>query len=182
MKILIAVLLMFFCLAACHKDEKLSPVTATTTAAVLVSPGITIPDKAVLKLKLFRDSVIYDETSISFEHAASPAYNSNLDAVYFAGFGQLGFASISTDGRDLSQYVLPYTQGMAIRLDLHAKTDGICKVMISDESAIPAGVHIWLKDKLLKDSVDISKQNYSFNVSLPDTSSFGKNRLAVILK
>ncbi len=53
---------------------------------------------------------------------------------------------------------------------------------MSDDEAIPADIHIWLKDKYSKDSVDIRKQNYSFDVTLADSNSFGKNRLEVILK
>ena len=183
MKISIPIVLMLFCLTACHKEEILAP--ATAPKAKLASASIkhdTIPDNAVLKFKLFRDSLIYDETAICFKHSAGLAYNLQVDAPYLAGFGQLSFASISSNGRDLAIYTLPYTQGMAVRFDLHAKTDGICKVMMSYESAIPADIHIWLKDNYLKDSVDVSKGNYSFNVSQLDTNSFGKNRLEVILK
>ena len=174
---------MLFCLMACRKEEKLSPVTAAK--AKLASSGIkydTIPDKAVLKIELFRDSIISDETAIAFEHTACLAYNSLIDAPYFAGTGQLSFASISSDGRDLAINTLPYKQGMAIRFDVHAKTDGLYKVMVSSESAVPSDIHIWLKDKYLKDSVDISKKNYSFKISQVDTNSFGKNRLELILK
>ncbi len=129
MKIRIPTVLIVFCLVACHKDGKLAPGTAPT--ATLASASIkydTIPDKAVLKLKLFKDSLTHDETAISFEHTAGLAYNLNLDAVYFAGFGQLSLASISSDGKDLAHYELPYTRGMATPdLICTQKTDGICK-------------------------------------------------------
>jgi len=183
MKILIPIIVVFFCLQACKKEANLSPgAKPVVTVGMAAVKYDTIPDKALFKVKLFRDNVTYDETAISFAHTASLVYNPNVDSEYFMGFGQLSFASIAGDGRDLAQYQVPYKPGMSIRFDLHAKTNGVCHVTLSDESGIPSDIHIWLKDKYLKDSVDIRTANYSFNVNTLDTNSFGKNRLEVILK
>src|ERR1700693_3658513 len=95
---LLSVLL--FSLVACQKEAEILPKAGSsistakiTSIANLTSKPDTIPDKAQLKIKLCKDSINTDETTLFFDHKASINYVFNEDAVYFAGFGQVSLAS-----------------------------------------------------------------------------------------
>jgi hypothetical protein len=185
-KILLS-LLVLFSLVACQKAAQIIPninsgTSKTTPPPVVTVKPDTIPDKAVFKLKLSKDTINTDETAFIFKSTGKTTYNPMEDAPYFPGNGQVSLASISSDGRDLAINNLPYTPGMSIRLDANTRASGAYSLAISYENQIPTSIHIWLKDIYLKDSLDVSTKSYSFNVNLADTNSFGKNRFKVILK
>ncbi len=182
-----------FSLTSCKKDAEIAPMTETTTstlstskASISVAPlktgKDTIPDNAFFKIQLGKDSINTDETLIQFNHRAGLNLSTSYDAPYFNGFGQVSLASISGNGVDLAIYSLPYTPGMSIALDVHAKTDGAYFLKMSNETNIPSGVHILLKDTYLKDSVDVRSVNYNFKITKADTNSFGHNRFKLVVK
>lgn len=172
-----------FSLAACKKAEDVLPKVATGVTKNVLPPKIdTVPDHAMIKVKLCKDSVNTDETTLVFNHLASANFCSDNDALYFNGFGKVSLASISADGKDMAIYSLPYTPQMSVGLDVRTKTDGTYLLKVSDESKIPSNIQVWLKDSYLKDSVDVCKGNYSFSVAKADTNSFGKRRFSIILK
>lgn len=175
--------LSLFALAACQKEAKVWPqnINISPVATVATSQD-TIPDKACFKIKLIKDSMNYDETAIVFDHTTSTVYNSTWDAIYFTGFGNESLSTLSSDGRALAINRLPYSPGMSIYLDIHAKTDGNFFLETSYENDIPANIHIWLSDTFLKDSVDIGVANYNFSVSKTDTNSMGSKRFKLTLK
>ena len=172
-----------FSLAACNKSEDILPKVPMKVAKTIILPALaTIPDTAMLKIKLCKDSVNTDETTFVFNHSSSTRFCYNDDALYFTGFGQVSLASISTDGRDMAIFSLPYTAEMSIGLDARVKTDGDYLLKISYERKIPSNIQVWLKDSYLKDSLDVGKGNYHFNVVKADTNSFGKRRFKIVLK
>jgi hypothetical protein len=172
-----------FSLFACNKAEDVLPKVAMKVTKNIILPKIdTVPDNAIIKIKLCKDSVNTDETALFFDHTAGTRFSYNDDAPYFSGFGQVSLASISTDGKDMAIYSLPYTPQMSVGLDIRTKTDGTYLLKISKESKVPSDIHVWLKDTYLKDSVDVCKGNYQFNVVKADTNSFGKRRFRIILK
>jgi len=182
MKKLILPSLILLALAACKKEEKISPKAPQLIAtALLVTKPDTIPDSAMLKIKLGADSINTDETLFIFNHKSSPRYVFNEDAPYFQGFGQVSLASISSDGKDLAINGLPYTFGTSIGLDVHTKNNGIYFLEISYQKKIPSNTQIWIKDSYLKDSVDLCTRNCTFNVSKADTNSFGSKRFKLVL-
>lgn len=183
MKKIIAILLVLFSLASCRK-ERVIPVKVTpgiSTSIAAAKPD-TIPDNAVLGIRLFRDSVNNDEILVNFNHTASPNYILDEDAPYFMGYGQVSLASISADGRDLAINKLPYKPGMEIGLDVHAKTTGIYFLDINYEKKIPSDIQVWVKDNYMKDSCNISIQKYSINIIKADTNSFGSKRFKLMFK
>jgi hypothetical protein len=170
-------------LAACQKETKIAPENIpVSTVSIVAASQDTIPDKASFKIKLIKDSMNYDETAIVFDHTASGVYNSSWDAIYFTGFGNESLSSLSGDGRALAINRLPYSPGMSIYLDMHAKVDGNFFLKTSYDNNIPANIHIWLTDTFLKDSVDIGVANYNFSVSKADTNSMGGKRFKLTLK
>ena len=183
MKKLSLLSVVLFSLAACNKAENILPKLSMKVTKNIVLPKIdTIPDNAMLKIKLCKDSVNTDETTLIFNHSASTRFSYDDDALYFTGFGQVSMASISTDGKDMAIYSLPYTPGMSIGLDARTKTDGAYLLKISYENKMPSNIQVWLKDNYLKDSVDVCKGNYNFNVAKADTNSFGKRRFKLTFK
>jgi hypothetical protein len=194
MRIYTLLLLSLFAFAACKKEAKILPKTtpATTTVVTAVKPDTTpvaaaakpdtIPDKAALKIQVVKDGSNYDEAMFVFNHTSKLTYDANIDAAYFAGFGEVSLASISADGQGLAVYNLPYKSGMAIGLDVEAKADGPLYFKISYEKKIPENIQIWVKDTYLKDSVNVCNGNYNFNVTKADTNSFGTKRFKLIIK
>ena len=175
--------LSLFSLAACQKEAKvILPDVPAGSVAIVAASQDTIPDKACFKIKLIKDSMNYDETAIVFDHTASTIYNSTWDAIYFTGFGKESLSSLSSDGRELAINRLPYSPGMSIYLDMHAKANGNLFLETSYENNIPANIHIWLTDTFLKDSVEIGVANYNFSVSKADTNSMGGKRFKLTLK
>ena len=182
MKPLILLSFVLFALVACKKEETIAPkTTPQKSTASIVAKTDTIPDSAALKITLGKDSINTDETMFVFNHTYSLAYVFDQDAPYFQGFGQVSLASISSNGRDLAINGLPYTSGMSVGLDVQAKTSGAYFLKISYEKKIPTTVQVWLKDTYLKDSVNVSLKNYSFNVSKADTNSYGNKRFRLVL-
>ena len=196
MKASILLLATIFLFAACKKEtvvaSKTPPVTqspstsgsnqgqvSTTTTA---TPPDTLADRAMMKIKLVKDSDNYDETMFIFTHSASSSFDLNEDSPYFPGYGQESLSSISADGRDLVINTLPYTPGAPIRLNVNAKSDGAFSLQISFENKIPANVDVTIKDSYLKSSTNISSAPYQFNVVKSDTSTYGANRFTLILK
>jgi hypothetical protein len=180
MKAIVLFPLILFSLASCKKEKKTVPVLAPAVSSSVKTD--TIPDKAVFKLKLAKDSTNTDETMFVFSHRYRLGSFNGEDAVYFAGNGQVSLASVSKDGEDLSINGLPYTPCMSIGLDIHAKTSGSYLLKISYEKEIPADIEIWIKDTYLRDSVNARTGNYSFNIDKADTNSFGGKRFRLILK
>jgi hypothetical protein len=173
-------------LAACKKEEQIVPKATTnqqvTTTTVATTPVVAaIPDTAMVRIRLANtaDATQYDETLFIFNHASTLAYGSN-DAAYFQGFGQVSLSGVTSDNRNVSIYGLPYTAGMSVPLNVNTKADGSYSLGISYESKIPSGTHVWVKDAYLKDSVDVCKGNYSFNVAKADTNSFGSKRFKLV--
>jgi len=189
MKKLLLLSLISLSLAACQKEAIVLSKKPSAPASAAPGPAIvakvntdTIPDKSAFKIKLVKDSTNSDETLLTFNHLATCKYSSSNDAPYFAGFGQVSLASVSSDGIDLAINQMPYTPGMSIGLDVHAKTDGAYQLQISYVHNMPANIQIWLKDNYLKDSLNVCLKKYDFKVSTADTSSFGQKRFRLILK
>ncbi|MBS1529343.1 MAG: hypothetical protein JSU01_03465 [Bacteroidetes bacterium] len=148
---------------------------------VWASQPDTIPDNAALSLRLVEDSTDYDETLFVFDHKASVAFSNANDARYFPGFGKVSLASISSDGKDMAIYSLPYAAGMSVNLDVHGRRDDALSLQIRRKTGIPQDIPVWVKDHYTGDSLDLCKGAYSFRVVKADTNSFGSKRLRVVL-
>ena len=191
MKTFILLSLAVLSLAACKKEAKVAPtvtkpvVVTTPTTPTSVAPVVqadTIPDKAIFKLQLIKDSVNYDETMFLFNHTSTLSFNNNEDAPYMPGFGAESLASISNDGQDLAINGLPYKSGMSVGLDVNTKASGAYVFALSYINHVPANIKIYLKDNMTKDSVDVRSSNYTFNIDKTDASSYGNARFKLIIK
>ncbi|HVW14736.1 MAG TPA: YDG domain-containing protein [Mucilaginibacter sp.] len=139
-----------------------------------------------LRLKLGLDSISYDDIYIGFNPSASPGYDSNEDAAYLPGLGAaVGLASISSDNVRLSinNLQLPNQATREIKLFVTASKSGIYTLKRTDIEGIPQVYDVWLMDKFKKDSLDIRQNaNYTFNINLSDTASFGSNRFSIVIR
>jgi hypothetical protein len=142
----------------------------------------TIPDKAVLRLRLVKDSANYDETAFLFNHTAGFAYDPAGDAPYLAGFGQESLASLSSDGRDLTISTIPFKAGTPIKLSVNAGASAPFALKISYLKDIPADIQVIIRDKYLKDSANVRTGPYKFNIVKSDTATYGVNRFSVVFR
>lgn len=174
-------------LNSCQKNaDVVPPPTQPLTTIVKATPAVTkldtIPDGAILKIKLQQDSASIDETLLKFEHNAPINYSSAVDAVYFTGFGIGSLASLTANGIPCAIHTLPFVQANATRLKVGASHDGVYLLKISYTSNIPQNMNIWLKDAYKKDSLNLRLWNYSFNVYKADSNSYGSKRFTVVLR
>ena len=167
--------------SACKKFDGDAIILPSNNKPVWKPAADTIPDHAFFSLKLILDSTDYDETALFFDHKAKMAYDFNNDAAYLPGFGMVSIASISSDGRDMAIYKLPYSSRTSVGLDINSKKEGLLNLGINKQKNIPADVRIWLKDCYTNDSVDLRTGVYGFMVTKHDTNSFGSRRFRLIL-
>lgn len=162
-----------------NSSDSKPPVTSGNTAPAVPD---TIPDKAMLKIKLVKDSSNYDETMFMFNHTAKPAYNVDYDSPYMDGFGQESLASLSSDNHDLVVNTLPYSQGLSVALDVNTNADGAFALQLSYLKSVPSDIQVFIKDNHLKDSVDLRTGVYKFNVVKSDAATYGANRFTVVFR
>ena len=168
---------------ACKKEVVNVPGVQLSTSVARGPLSLnTMPDNAMLRLRLVKDSINYDETDLIFDHLSSPDYDSSEDARYLGGFGQTSLSSISLDGISLSINYMPYTDSLLIPLDVHTRQNGTFYLEISGEYKIPGDKQVWLKDTYQKDSVCLYTQPYRFIVDHADTSSYGTGRFKIFFK
>ncbi|HVS92191.1 MAG TPA: hypothetical protein VHE59_09180 [Mucilaginibacter sp.] len=184
MKTSVVLLIALLSLSSCIKELNglPEPLKAKATNISFAPKGDTIPDKAAFRLRLLKDSINFDETMFLFCSTSKLCYDPDADGPYMQGFGQVNLASISSDGRDLAIYYLPYKSGMKVGVDINAKADGPYMIDIDYQRQIPSNVQIWLKDAYLKDSVNLSNNRYNFSVVKADTNTFGKARFSLVIR
>ncbi len=133
-----------------------------------------------LKLQLSQTAVAgnTDDIIIAFDPSSSASYVRGEDAPKFQGFGSLSLSSFSSDNVPLAIGVMPLSyKGAIINLDVEAKTTGTYSLNMTSINTIPAAFHIWLKDNLKKDSVDLRQtSSYAFNIATTDATTFGTSR------
>ena len=143
--------------------------------------------KAHFNLRIVKDSLQYYEILVRFNHTYSLNYedinNANIseDATVISLPAKLNLSAITSDGVLVNFDGLPYTKGMAIPLDVNAYT-GAYFLKAVRLTNIPSYSHIWVKDSLLKDSLDLRTGNYHFNIDQADANSFGKKRFQVVVR
>jgi hypothetical protein len=116
-----------------------------------------------------------------FRHGASVNYVFNEDALYMPGMGDVSLASISGDGQLLAINTLPYHYHQKVHLDVGSKAATAATLGLRSPVKIPSNFHVWLRDRFLGDSTDLTIANHNFNITA-DTNSFGKKRFAVLFK
>jgi hypothetical protein len=183
------------CLSACKKENadqpvqqylagkqtnSLSTTVTTNTTTTAISAAIT----ASFRIKLAKDSVNTDNTLVNFSTAAKTIYVPNEDAPYFAGFGLVSLASLSSNNIPLAVNALPLpAKSLSIDLKVGAKSDGIYKLTMTTIKALPVLFDIWLMDNYKKDSLDFrNNPSYNFNLYVADTNSYASKRFSIVIR
>jgi hypothetical protein len=119
-----------------------------------------------------------------FNPEAKANYVPGEDAPYMQGFGLESLSSISSDNIALAVNVLPLKQqGDCISLNVMGKSSATYSLSLIKVDSIPAKYHVWVTDKLKKDSLDLTLyKTYLFDINTADTTSFGKNRFKVKIR
>lgn len=193
MKNVILSALILFAFTACRKMEKAEankqltqlPLKDTTVAVKYD----TIIDHTTFNVRLVKDSTWYNDIQIAFNHSFSLGIVNNEDSRPFGlnpEFSKAGVRldALSTDGQELDIDGLPYKPGLTIGLEVRAVVSGpvflgIWRVQVHP---IPPSIRILLQDNYLKDSLDLRKGNYYFNIDNTNPNTYGKNRFKLILK
>ncbi len=173
-------------LSACQKQAENNPSPVALSSKVM-PPAIqttaqtdTVPDGAMMTLRLQQDSSSIDETSFGFNHSASRDFSSSEDAPYFAGFGKGSLCSLTLDGVKCGAQILRSSPG-AIRIKVTAKNDGVYLLKTGFTKNIPANMGIWLKDAYRKDSLNLRLWNYRFDIVKSDTNTYSAGRFSVVM-
>jgi len=138
-----------------------------------------------LRLQLIKDAVNTDDIIIKFDSTANAKYNADEDAKYLQGFGEEHLFSYSADSVPLAINVLPLPkqQPDIIRLNVSAKTSGAYQLYMKEINNIPKIYDVWLVDRYNTDSLDMRRNTtYSFNLDKNDSTSYGANRFALVIR
>lgn len=180
MKKLILLAIIPLAFSAC---QKLGP--APSNSAVMAKD--TIPDTGLFYLRLVKDSTKsvreegYVETAVEFDHQFHLYYDGAEDSHVPDFDPNLVVLGITSDGQLVQWDGIPYAPGVTIPIFVQAAT-GPYFLKISLLRKIPADINIWCRDNYLKDSLNLRKGNYNFNVDRADANTFGKKRFQIIIR
>jgi len=175
MKKITLLVLVAVAFAACQKSGTTSPKTTIT-------PKDTIPEKGTMFVQLVKDSSTKDEIAIQFSKTYHLTYDAYEDNRVPVSSPPVLLSAIASDGTVLNWDGVPYTPGMSIALAANVTSSGPYFLKVSRLVNIPSNIQVWCKDNLLKDSLDIRKGNYHFNIDNADTNSFGKKRFQIVVR
>lgn len=175
---------MVSCKKECVQPVIVTPPVIIITPPIVVTKADTIPDSGLLKLQVqsTTNAAFSDQDIIRFFHNSDTKYHPNEDAIQPASNGDLKMAVQSSDGYNLLIDRTPYKTGMQIAINVKAKADNDCVFSLPLQTKIPQSIHIWLKDKLKADSVDLKSATYSFSIKVADTTTYGANRFKLVFR
>jgi len=133
-------------------------------------------------VQLVKDSSTKDEIAIQFSKTYHLTYDAYEDNRVPASSPPVLLSALASDGTVLNWDGVPYTPGMSIPLAANVTTSGPYFLKVSRLVNIPSNIQVWCKDNLTKDSLNIRKGNYHFNIDNADTNSFGKRRFQIVVR
>jgi len=144
--------------------------------------GEVIPD---IKLRLSADSVRNDNCAIYFKDDWLPAYSQQEDGIDLDGLGASVFlSSYSADSvrLALNKYSTLTAPRTVIPLYVSATTSGIYTFSKNEISGLPDNYTVFLHDKLLNDSLDMTHNNtYNFNLDRGNAATYGGKRFELVI-
>jgi hypothetical protein len=169
-------------------NESAKTATEVTGSNLLMgTPVSQTAYNSYLRLQVVTDAINNDDMVIGFNQASSGKYNPAEDSQILPGSGAAQYISAtSSDGIKASVKWLPFPNAattQVIKLNVNVAATGQYTLQRIDLEAIPALYEIWLMDYYKKDSLDIrGNTSYVFDVDLTDTTSYGSNRFAVVVR
>jgi hypothetical protein len=173
--------------AVAFTENAKAPAQLLTGASLLMgTPVEQTAGSQIMRLQVSVDSVNNDDIALVFNSSAPTAFNPTVDARYLQGNNAIeGLSSFSSDNVKLSinSVPLPGAAPRVIRLSVNAGYTGTFTFTRTQLDEIPKLYDIWLMDKLKNDSLDIrNNATYAFDVSLADTTTYGDNRFALVIR
>lgn len=155
---------------------------ASANAVLTQTTDEVIPD---IKLELSADSVRNDNCAIYFKDGWLSAYNQQEDGIDLDGLGpSVYLSSYSTDSvrLALNKYSTLSASRTIIPLYVSATTSGIYTVSKTEISGLPDYYTVFLHDKLLNDSLDMTHNNtYNFNLDRNNAATYGGKRFELVI-
>jgi hypothetical protein len=150
------------------------------------APAGQADKQQMFRLKLFIDSLNYDNIAIGFKSTASLKYDLWEDTWYFAGPGaSTGFASFSADSVPLAVNFVPLPKHapLVIKLSVSAIISGRLTIEKTQLDSLAKIYELWLMDKYKKDSLDIrNNSTYAFDIDRNNATTFGDNRFELVIR
>jgi hypothetical protein len=159
----------------------------TGTNLLMGTPAAQTAYNSYMRLQIVSDAINNDDMVIGFNQGSSTQFNPAEDSGVLPSTGaQQYISATSSDGIKASAKWLPFPNDattQVIKLNVNAAATGQYTLQRTDLKAIPALYEIWLKDNYMKDSLDIKNNpTYVFDINLADTSSYGSNRFALVVR
>ena len=169
-----------------QEDQKVATqVTGSTTPALLLA--LKLPDGFAdlhLQLTSDADTLVDTQTGIYLSSGWSDAFTSS-DAIDLDGMSPIvSLSSFTSDGYRVGINELgSYLKNKRIKLFVKAAATGQYNIGLADIKNIDPLYHVYLVDKLLKDSVDLrTTKAYDFAINTGDTTTFGANRFVLAIE
>jgi len=143
--------------------------------------------KNFMRLNLVTNSIYQNDMVIGFNASSTTNFNGNEDSEFLKGLSApQSISAISADSVKASVKWVPLpknTASLVVKLNVNANASGTYTLQRTDLKEIPAIYDIWLMDHYKKDSLDIKNNvNYTFDIDLADSASFGSNRFTVVVR
>jgi hypothetical protein len=154
----------------------------TNDSSFAAAGNATAAQQPDILIRLALDSANYDETLIHFNNKAQNKYNVFEDAYYNYGITQTTFmATYSTDNKPL---LINQMSGLdsvkTIPLYAEGQINGKYTMTFTGTSSLDPRFKLYLKDNLLKDSLDLSANSvYTFNIDRSNAKTYGASRFTL---
>ena len=156
-------------------------VSQNTNPAVLSANKPT--DFDFIRLSLSKDSVNKDDILLTFKIGQQQKFINNEDIADLQGINAAVSLSslISANNGFLAVNGLPpVDKTIIIPLNIDAAAAGVLNLSLDTASAVFKTRHVYLRDKFLKDSVDLNLTSiYTFSISKTDSATFGSKRFEI---
>ncbi|GAB2687632.1 hypothetical protein GCM10027037_07390 [Mucilaginibacter koreensis] len=135
-------------------------------------------------MKIEQDSLLSTYCGIYFSPDWTDQFGSEDAVDMNSTSSAVLMSSYTADGRRVALNKLSdYTQGKTIKLNVNAANSNLYKIKIENIRGIDTLYNVWLRDKYLKDSLNIRRYGvYNFRINKSDTASFGANRFELAIR
>jgi len=150
----------------------------------LLASGFEAPKVSSAGIRLLRmnlqDDANKDETVALFQSGQS--FSATSSDVIFMGGSTVSLSTISSDNQKLTINYMPELQASTeVKLSISSTNSGSMKLNFTDLTAVDNS-NLYLKDAYLDKIVDVKAEpTYSFTIDKNVASTFGDNRLSLII-
>ncbi|MDB5119448.1 MAG: hypothetical protein JWN56_666 [Sphingobacteriales bacterium] len=143
----------------------------------------SIKNYPAIKIKLVQDSVLYNETLLTFKAKTNDNFTEE-DVSYLTGPDQRIFMySLTADGISCAINEMGSLENVkSVKLFAEGGNTGKYQLQFEGIHTISSRYHVFLKDAYTKDSVEITTQsNYSFNIDRNLKATYGLDRFSLVI-